>query len=245
MACNYFSGINSFAQRVRLFVKINENAADPSPNDIVITANPIDFSTIKGISKFRSCDGHEFGYTSAFEGKEAKCSLKHYFVFYNKYFGTFKTVPIYSPLNGLVIHIENNDQVLIEQKPYKGWVLDITHIIMQENIKEGSELKAGQLVGYADTQRVHAFDIALSANKKEGYKHYDWYNSYDSIFSHMNQDIMAKFAAKGATRANMIILKSYRDDKPCNCDPNSPTTSKYCNFTQTSFEQDGNGVLLH
>lgn len=38
---------------------------------------------------------------------------------------------------------------------------------------------------------------------------------YDSIFNHMNPDILAQFAKKGITPANIVISKAQRDANPC------------------------------
>jgi hypothetical protein len=71
------------------------DTANPQPSDIVIVANPVDLTQFAAISKFRSCSGHVFGETTAFEGREAASSLKHYFVFDPKYENTTGTVPVY------------------------------------------------------------------------------------------------------------------------------------------------------
>lgn len=239
-----------------------QQTANPQETDKIIVANPVDLDKIVAITKFRSCFGHEFGKTTAFEGNEAISSLKHYFVPDEKYLDTNNAVPVYAPFNGTIIYVEaGTEQFLIEQKPYGGWVFGFTHIAIKDGLKMGSEVKAGELVGYANLTNCHAFDINLQANKNSGnanafnisfqknkpsgVKNYDWLNNYESIFNHMSDDVYAQFVAKGITKENIIIPKSTRDADPCPCDrPADVENSSYCMFAPIPYSDPNNAVLL-
>lgn len=231
------------------YISQDKPIAHPQRTDVVITANPVDLNTIQGVTKFRSCFGHEFGFTSAFEGKEAKSSLKHYFVWKSEYQDQDHTIPIYAAFDGeILIWEEENDQFLIEQRPFLGWVITYTHIVLQPGLDVGSQVKAGDLIAYAQTINTHAFDIALQANETMGEQNnYDWYNKYDSIFNHMTETVYTQFASKGFTTENMIITKAIRDASPCPCDPSNPpiASSPYCNFPPIPYTEGDNGVEVN
>ena len=226
----------------------SSNISSPKSTDIFIVANPVNLSTLMGITKFRSCFGHEFGYTSAFEGKEAKSSLKHYFVPDFKYENTNNAVPVYAPFDGVIIYTEEGtQQFMIEQRPFNGWVFDFAHVFIKEGLKTGSEVKAGELVGYVDLITAHAFDISLQTKSKSGYgKDYDWFNNYESIFNHMSDEVYAQYVAAGINKENIIILKAFRDANPCPCDDSQPPypNSPYCPFIPIPYDDQGNGVEL-
>lgn len=226
------------------YIFCGRNEANPQPSDKPIVANPVDLSTIKTISKFRSCAGHEFGYTSGFSNeKEAKSSMKHYFGWKDDLTDE-KSVPVYAPFDGTIMHTEvGTDQFIIQQNPFAGWVFDFTHVIIKDGITEGSIVKAGEVVGYANLRKTKAFDIILQTQKKPGFKNYDWYNNYESIFDHMADNIYAQYIAKGITKDKIIISKSVRDQSPCPCDPNNPPVDKspYCNFLPVSLGDGVNG----
>ena len=225
----------------------NITPANPQPGDIVIVANPTDLSKIAGISKFRSCFGHVYGFSSAFEGKEAQGSLKHYFVPKEIYLGTNNAVPVFAPFDGNIIYTEQGtDQFIIQQRPFDGWVFGFTHVIILSSLKQGSDVKAGQLVGYAALTKTHAFDIFLQTQKRPGFHNFDWYNGQDSIFNHMTSDVYVQYVAKGVTKENSIIPKAIRDTNPCPCDYSapSPSGSPYCNFLPIPYNDQDNSVML-
>lgn len=225
-----------------------EAKASPQLTDKIVVANPTDLSKIQAITKFRSCFGHEFGYTSGFGGAEAKSSLKHYIVWNDEYQDVENSVPIYAVFDGEIIITEiENDQFLIEQRPFAGWVVTYTHVVLQPGLKVGSEVTAGQLIAYAETHSSHAFDIALQANEQSSNaKNNDWYNNYESIFDHMSEAVLTEYSARGVTLENIIISKEFRDQAACECDYSEPAYegSPYCHFPPVDMRDPDNAVML-
>lgn len=214
--------------------------ATSSGQDFIV-AVPINLSQISQISKFRSCMGHDYSGYDANGTLEANRSMKHYFTPTAAYAYTTGKIQEFAPFNGTVVSITK------EQTPigYQVWIADATsnaimsfggqtypspgvwtaiffHMDPVNGISVGSKVSAGELIGYANqSSNEQTFDIALA---KFSYSIINRQETFDSIFSHMDQNVLAQFAQYGVNQSDIIISKAYRDSHPC-------TFSSYPYFT--------------
>ncbi|MGQ4892779.1 MAG: hypothetical protein ACP6IP_09880 [Candidatus Njordarchaeia archaeon] len=145
----------------------------PLPSDF---DNPPKFCTkdftelykIYEISKFRSFAGHD--YSDSFEHNR---SMKHYYAPKEEYGNANNKVKIFSPVNGRVKYIMDEEHRLSNgeiQGKQIGIIVDghldftviIFHVNLFSNITIGAKVSAGQILGYADTRESYSFDIAIS-----------------------------------------------------------------------------------
>ncbi len=209
-----------------------------NPNFIV--AVPANLSQIYQISKFRSCEGHNYsGYDTQgyFENNR---SMKHYFTPLPQYNGSTDKVELFAPFNGTVTkmfaeHSGAGTQVWIADavknassygNPTPGiWNFVFFHTNPIGGLAVGSKVTSGELIGYDNmTPPERGFDIALQEYTGSNGN----YNlELDSIFNHMSQQVLNSFIALGANQNNMIYSKAYRDANPCtayNLNPNDTVT---------------------
>lgn len=180
----------------------------------ILAALPVDLSQIAEISKFRSCSGHDFSGYDAQDQPEADRSMKHYFRPIASLIGTTGQIKVYSPINGTIMRTApeysgRGTQVWVGTSQI-GWNVILFHLDPVGGITTGAAVKAGQLVGYANLENAFDFDIAYQ--RPEIGKN-SW--AEDSIFSHMSPTVLAAFAARGITPANIIFSKAERDAAPC------------------------------
>lgn len=85
----------------------------------------------------------------------------------------------------------------------------------------GSEVKAGELIGYAalSEKRGDSFDIVYGKMSMIPTKIDNWTNPFvdlDSVFNHMADAVFAQYQKKGITsREDIITSKEKRDQNPC------------------------------
>ncbi|RPJ53499.1 MAG: M23 family metallopeptidase [Methanobacteriota archaeon] len=214
---------------------------DPTPasagyvyDDAFIVTNPVDLSTIRAVSRFRSCAGHEYAMTNVRGEIEAKSSMKHYFLVRDP--DRLDDVPIYAPFDGTVVRIDPMDtwagrQFIVEHVPFNGWSVTFVHVNLAQGIAEGARVRAGTLLG---TAAHKAFDISLQRFDKptiRAYQQGDQYICYrnlESPFLHMAEPVAREYQNRGLTPETMIVPKSERDTNPCEC--RSRSESFLCNF---------------
>ena len=195
-----------------------------------IVANFTNLDKIEKISKFRSCAGHT---TVPQDGREMKRSMKHYFWVKPKYLGS-NTVEVYAPYNGLVSVIRKDPgeglegEIWISPKniygllpPFGIWTFSVQHINIREDLKQGMEVKAGELIGYAAVagENRDTFDIVYAKGSPIPKRIDNWIGPFldlDSVFSHMSEEVFAQYRNKGiASKDQLLISKSERDQNSC------------------------------
>ncbi len=182
-------------------------------NDKFITANPLDLTQIKAISKFRSCEGHDYSGKNVDGETETNRSMKHYVTAVDTLDKTTNKVKAFAPFDGEIgtIEIEQNPrgvQVWLSPENSGNWKFVFFHIDLLPNLSKGTEVKAGELIGYADLVDAANFDIAL---KIGGFS-----QKFDSVFDHMEDSVMQQYQDRGLTAENIVVTKDARDADPCN-----------------------------
>ena len=139
-----------------------------------ITSNITELDKIERISKYRSCYGHT---TVPQNKKEMRRSMKHYFEVKQEYLGD-KTVEIYAPFDGFVTNLREDradgleGEIWIVPKdafvilpPINRWSFSVQHINVKDGLKRGSEVKSGDLIGYAAVSPLNkrdTFDVVYA-----------------------------------------------------------------------------------
>lgn len=211
-------------------------AKNAPPSQIV--SNFTELSKIEKISRYRSCAGHT---TVPQDEREMKRSMKHYFRVKPEYLGDNK-VEIYSPYNGFVTSIREDlaegleGEIWITPKnifavlpPIGRWAFSVQHIYVREGLERGSEVKAGELIGYAaiseDSNR-NTFDVVYAKGALMPRMIDNWmspFSDLDSVFNQMSRDVFAQYQARGiVSKENLIISKEERDQNPCVYKDNGP-----------------------
>jgi len=177
-----------------------------------ITANPLDLTQIKAISKFRSCEGHDYSGKNIDGESETNRSMKHYVEAVDSLAHTTNQVKALAPFDGKIgsIEIDENPrgvQVWLSPENGGNWKFVFFHIDLLPNVTKGTEVKAGELIGYADLADAANFDIAL---KVIGFS-----QKFDSVFDHMEDSVMQQYQDAGLTAENIVVTKDTRDADPC------------------------------
>ena len=173
-----------------------------------ITANPLDLTQIKSLSKFRSCVGHDYSGRNAYGEKETDRSMKHYIA---------PTQPpgqvkIFAPFNGEVAYIDPGAVgVRVHLSPDAA--SDANFIFFHVDLlpafnQEGSIIIAGQHIGYVDEDH-------LAVNFDIGMRIFGSNQLTVSPFNYMSSDVLAEYSARGITLENIIKSKADRDSDPC------------------------------
>lgn len=209
---------------------IKENSKEV---DKFIVSNPVDLSQIKNISKFRSCSGHDFSGQNISGIREENRSMKHYFEPKDPLASSIGEIKVFAPFNGSIKALRDGQdprgkEVILssETTPYD---VTIFHMDLLPELKEDSEITAGQLIGYAHLARGHDFDISVtkfiggmpkmpreaSGNMEKMKNLYFSMIMMDSVFNHMTPDVISDFEKFGITNENIIITAEERDKNPC------------------------------
>lgn len=187
-------------------------------SDNIITANIVDPAALKGISKFRSCCGHDYS-----AGGESNRSMKHYFYPKANYPISNTALPVYAPFDGEVIAITREEHQIpcfndvqgysVKILPYARSDMAIRIFHVNPTVGKGP-VNAGQQIGYADlrscdgqggTATLASFDAAMEGG---GTRH--------SLFPMLNDDAFAAWAARGLpSREAAIISREARDAQQC------------------------------
>jgi len=211
---------------ILLSFKLNENIPPPE-----LVANFMDVSQIDKISKYRSCVGHT---TIPQDRREMKRSMKHYIQVKPEYHKN-KIVEIYSPYDGYVsvIRSETDIEKVLEGEiwiipkrklpmlpPFGVWQFSVQHIDVRPDLKLGSEVKAGELIGHAAfwSGRGSTFDIVYGKMTPVTKEIDNWrgpFTDLDSIFNHMSDKVLSEYQKKGMEKSRIILSKEERDQNPC------------------------------
>ncbi|GEM_PF-5858712 len=173
-------------------------------------------SKVHSISRFRSCAGHEFP-----DSFERGSSLKHYYEPYDEYKGTLNRVEVFSPVNGTIMAIVPEGKVLPTGEPrgmrihilvddYPGFMIELFHVNVFENVTVGMKVRAGDMLGYFDMRDANDFDIAVSYISPVGIKYY-------SYFDVMSDEVFIEYRRRGiVSRDQMKFPYEERIKCPCN-----------------------------
>ena len=218
-----------------VFFSVNFNENKPPPE---FTANFVNLDKIEKISKYRSCAGHV---TVPQDGRESKRSMKHYFEVKPE-FAKARAVEIYAPYEGFVTTLRSDPgeglegEIWIVPKrkvamlpPFGVWQFSVQHIEVKKDLKQGSEVKDGEIIGYAafSQKRIPTFDIVYGKMAfPPAPKRIDNWNSpfgdLDSVFNHMSDGVLAQYQQKGVSQKEIVLSKEARDQNPCVYRENGP-----------------------
>ncbi len=203
-----------------------------------IVAMPINLSQISQISKFRSCEGHDYSGYDVQGYLESNRSMKHYFAPLSQYIGSSNKVQIFAPFNGTITQMTPEQsgvgiQIWIADAtsnatmfgyPTPGvWNFVFFHTNPIKNLSVGSHVGAGEPIGYENLSPPEQdFDIALQkfVGSNGSYR-----TELDSIFNYMSPKLLGSFGAVGVDQNNIIYSKAYRDANPCNFNAYNPNDS--------------------
>lgn len=202
-------------------------------NQKFIIVNPLDPTQIKGFSKYRSCAGHDYRGPTLQEGvrESTPRSMKHYIKVKEELRGKNNVVKAIAPFDGKISNIERNDpertstdqQVWLTpeniSKSPREWHFVFFHIDLDDNLIQGSKVKAGQVIGTASLSRgpenaTDNFDMAVKFTRPMAAP------AIDIPFAHATDEVLAEYRKYGVTLPNMVISKEFRDNNLC------PTTGE-------------------
>lgn len=221
----------------------DETKSEPSLTAKYITASPIDLRQIESISRFRSCEGHDYSGQNFAGEVERDRSMKHYVLPKAELRRSDNKVKMFAPFDGkvgsVVMPVATTDTGPGKTRggsinlvtPLDRYVaVELGHIKLAADYKKGDKVKAGQFLGYAVVpDEWNDFDLVLRSihyGRSENYLFV-----FDSIFNHMTDAVLAEYAAVGLTPQKLIYPKELRDQNPCNfpppeTDPVSPLYGK-------------------
>lgn len=204
----------------------------------------MDINKIRQISKYRSCAGHT---VVPQDGREMKRNMKHYIEVYPELRKEEK-VELFAPYDGYisVIRADMADKlegelwiapdrgILSFLPPFNLWSISFEHMQPRKDLRIGSKVKAGEVVGYAsflvEERTDPTFDV-IYGTLGIPMKTLDNWNSpfgnLDSIFNHMSDEVLAQYQKRGITKENIIISKEERDQNPCVYRNEGPYFSKH------------------
>lgn len=212
---------------ISLSVAVSRLVHRPTPERIserFITSNPFQLTQIQGFSKYRSCEGHDYRAPSVTGESEATPrSMKHYVKVKPEFRGTVDRVYAFAPFDGEISDVENEvssngSQVWLtpNSKGASRWHFIFFHIELDKNLKQGSTVKAGQLIGTAYLAGgADNFDIALKFTQPIRRP------AIDTPFNHVTQEVLDEYAKYGISAGDLIISKEERNASPC------PLSSKH------------------
>ena len=191
-----------------------EDGSSVTKTEKFIIASPIDLEQIASISQFRSCMGHDYSGKNSEGEKETNRSMKHYLTTIPELDQSTGKVKAFAPFDGKIASIEDKqnprgDQVWIRGPSAGSWNFIFFHIDLIPELTKGSDIEAGQLIGYANLADGANFDFGL---KSIGFKG----QLFETPFKHMTPEVLTEYADYGVTSENAVITKETRDANPCN-----------------------------
>lgn len=203
----------------------------PPPDNKFVVANPINLKQIEGISKFRSCQGHDMSGKGENGVVESNRSMKHYFSPRDELREKLGVIEIFAPFDGEIVHRfggKFGNEIMIAPDANPNWAVIIFHIELKDGLNTGKRVEAGNLIGYAHTQSRHDFDIGLTytygsqllerfLQLTQGSPHFmlPKGNYMASIFDYMTDGVLGEFTSAGFDTADLKYSQEYRDARPC------------------------------
>lgn len=197
------------------FIYVIKNSNNRDSVAPVLTKNFVDISKVEKISKFRSCQGHIVVPT---DESETKRNMKHYVLLKEEFRGINK-VQLFAPYDARVSSFSNPAEGLEGELWFDSgsdWQFSIEHINIIPELKDGGNVKAGDLVGYSGP---NGFDIVYAVGAQAP-KIIDGYTSpfakLGSVFMHVSDDLFREFQNHGIkSKQDFEYTKEYRDNNPC------------------------------
>ena len=189
-------------------------------NEKFIVANPLDFSQISEISKFRSCSGHDYSGYNVKGELETQRSMKHYF---HSVSGV-TSVSHYAPFDGTIIKYfvspfptagYNTEHELWIMGDHSGnWTFMFGHVTLKEGLSVNSKVKAGELIATSivDVQGDGTEYSLLQDKSTETIKEQFMRGA---PLDYMADNVLAEYASYSLTPENVVFTKEYRDAHPC------------------------------
>lgn len=215
------------------FIQFSTPPNEKEINEKFIVVNPLDLSQISGLSKYRSCAGHDYRGPIVQTGKKEATprSMKHYIKMKEELAGKNGVVKAIAPFDGEIFDIVNWEEVNIpedqniwltpdtnEKNPRK-WIFIFFHIDLKDGLEKGSKVKAGEVIGTAHLRRgpekyTDNFDMAVKFMRPMNPP------AIDLPLSHATAEVFAEYEKLGVTLPGLEIPEEYRDQNPC------PTTGE-------------------
>lgn len=178
--------------------------------------------SVRKISKFRSCCGHDYS-------NEGRRSMKHYISPLNSYSPVNDQFPIYAPFDGNLFDtlyeehvlecfndgVPHGKQMRFASVDNPNFLIRLFHV---NPVAAKGRIRAGEIIAYADLRSCDernpkvqlltptSFDISSEGGGT---------SNFFSIFDHMDPSLLADWAQYGVTLDNVIIPKEARDADPC------------------------------
>lgn len=255
---------------------LSQFVPDKPPPDFLITRNPVDLSQINIISQFRSCEGHKSMSQGVQGTKESPSSMAHYVFFDPKGGSALNTVKIFAPFDGYISHflveglIDEEDSFALIPKsskfpwwPFNQYRIHVSHAHTLPQYSGLAEMKAGDLIGYAnipgwyDGHSPLAFDfrmgvIAMPPEFKDN--NGEPLKNMDSIFNYMTPEVFAEYKATIPGLGNsqdFIITAEWRAAHPCkyrdagpyfDSNPEDYVTEKYRGMVYMGIPNDVDSI---
>lgn len=211
-----------------VFLSATYNQALQPPQ---LVTNFVDLDKVQEISLYRSCTGHT---VVPQDKREMKRNMKHYVKLYPQY-KKEDTVEVYAPYDGTIallredlehglqgeIWIAQDRGVFFLLPPLGLWMVNFEHVRPLSDLKYGSKVKTGELVGYASfigNEYDPTFDVVYAKIGIPPRRIDNWTSPFadlDSVFNHMDENVLAEYEERGATKENIILSKEERDANPC------------------------------
>lgn len=182
-----------------------------------ITNNPFDLTQIKSISKFRSCEGHNFSGYNADGEEETYRTMKHYIEVVDQLSQTTGQVKIIAPFDGKISQISKDPRgtnvYISPSEGSNGWDVLFFHIdLLSQFDDEGTKITSGEHIGFANLDGGSNFDISMKYFGLGDQRN-------DSPFFYMTNEVLSEYSSAGVTLENIITPKEERDASPCQLAP--------------------------
>lgn len=197
-------------------------------NEKFIIVSPLDLSQIKAFSKYRSCMGHDYRGPTVRKGSKESTprSMKHYVKVKDEFIGKNGVIKAIAPFDGEISNIEkrdpertpNDQQIWLTPEKSslspRQWHFVFFHIDLKDGLKQGSKVKAGDVIGTARMTRgpensTDNFDIAVKFTRPMAIP------AIDLPFSHATNKVLSELDKYGVTLSDMEISEEYRDNNAC------------------------------
>lgn len=190
-------------------------AASPDPAQKLIEHTFVDLGQYSAVSKFRSCEGHDFSGLNVQGESESSRSMKHYLQARIDLVGSTGSLAARAPFDGRVEMLEpdqRGQRLGIVSTRHPNWMLLFFHTDPAPGLHVGSTVKGGQTVGYGNLSGgSENFDVTLKWFPGGNSQQERW----DSPIQHLTDSVAADFARHGLTPDSLVIGKSVRDASPC------------------------------
>lgn len=206
----------------------------PTPATKLVVASPVNLDQIVGISKFRSCQGHDNSGKGPEGIVENNRSMKHYFAPPASIREQLGVIEIFAPFDGKIVHRfpgSHGSEIMIAPEADRSWAMIVFHIDLLPGYDLGKQVMAGELIGHANVKGRHDFDIGFAYADRSllienvlavftGSPHFMLPKSsyLTSVFDHMAPEVLAQFKQAGFNTDNMQYSREFRDANKCDFD---------------------------